>query len=61
MNGRTLLSPSSGSRLTEGILINEGVAMAFHIHGLYLHPAGLVVHVGTTEDLDSKFFHMNSS
>jgi hypothetical protein len=34
---------------------------AFHIHDLCLHPAGPVVVVYRTDDLDSKFFPMNSS
>jgi hypothetical protein len=34
---------------------------AFHIHDLGLHPAGLVVVICATDDLDSKFFLMNSS
>jgi hypothetical protein len=34
---------------------------AFHLHDLRLHPAGLVVVIYTTDDLDSKFFPMNSS
>jgi hypothetical protein len=34
---------------------------AFHMHELYLHPAGLVVVIYTTDDLDSKFSPMNSS
>jgi hypothetical protein len=34
---------------------------AFHIHELCLYPAGLVVVIYTTDDLDSKFFPMNSS
>lgn len=38
-----------------GILVNEGVAMAYHIHELYLRPAGLAVVIYTTDDLDGKF------
>jgi hypothetical protein len=34
---------------------------AFDIHELCLHPAGLLVVIHTTDDLDSKFFPMNSS
>ncbi len=33
----------------------------FHIHDLCLHPAGLVVVICTTDDLDTKFFLMHSS
>jgi hypothetical protein len=35
--------------------------IAFHIHDLCLHPAGLVVVIYTPDDLDSQFFPMNSS
>ena len=34
---------------------------AFDIRDLCLHPAGLVVVIYTTDDLDSKFFPMNGS
>jgi hypothetical protein len=34
---------------------------AFHFHELCPHPAGLVVVIYTTDDLDSKFFPMNGS
>jgi len=33
----------------------------FHIHDLCVYPAGLVVVICTTDDLDSKFFLMHSS